>query len=64
MGAAARAWFRSERCRDAVRRKVANMYPAHEVDEFSARFFALVQQSVAAESGGAPAVAGGKETRT
>lgn len=23
------------------------MYPAHEVDEFSARFFALVQQSVA-----------------
>lgn len=44
---AARKWFRSDRCLDAVRRKVANMYPAHEVDEFSARFFALVQQSVA-----------------
>jgi hypothetical protein len=45
--AAARAWFRSDRCRDAIRKKVAHMYPAHEVDEFSARFFALVQQSVA-----------------
>jgi hypothetical protein len=45
--AAARAWFRSDRCKDAVRRKVANMYPAHEVDDFAARFFALVQQSVA-----------------
>ncbi|MBL8749714.1 MAG: hypothetical protein JNK78_11180 [Planctomycetes bacterium] len=43
---AARAWFRSERCREAIRKKVAHMYPAHEVDEFSARFFALVQQSV------------------
>jgi len=41
---AARSWFASERCLDAVRRKVANMYPAHEVDEFSARFFEQVQQ--------------------
>ena len=43
---AARKWFRSDRCRDAIRKKVTHMYPAHEVDEFSARFFALVQQSV------------------
>ena len=41
---AARAWFASDRCRDAVRRKVANMYPAHEIDEFSERFFGQVQQ--------------------
>lgn len=41
---AAAAWFASERCKDAVRRKVANMYPAHEVDEFSERFFQQVQQ--------------------
>ena len=32
------------RCRDAIRRKVAHLYPAHEVDSFSERFFALVQQ--------------------
>ncbi|MFY9343219.1 MAG: hypothetical protein WAT39_12055 [Planctomycetota bacterium] len=44
---AARAWFRSDRCRDAVRKKVAHMYPAHEVDDFTARFFGLVQQSLA-----------------
>jgi hypothetical protein len=44
---AARAWFRSDRCKDAVTKKVANMYPAHEVADFSARFFELVKQSVA-----------------
>ncbi|HZN40683.1 MAG TPA: hypothetical protein VFD82_17900 [Planctomycetota bacterium] len=43
---AARQWFRSERCRDAVRKKVSHIYPAHEVDEFTARFYGLVQQSV------------------
>jgi len=43
---AAHTWFRSERCRDAIRKKVANMYPAHEVDEFSTRFFGIVQQSL------------------
>ena len=45
--AAARAWFRSDRCKDAIRKKVQNIYPAHEVDDFSARFFGIVQQSVA-----------------
>ena len=45
--AAARAWFRSDRCKDAIRKKVANIYPAHEVDDFSTRFFGIVQQSVA-----------------
>lgn len=43
---AAWAWFRSERCRDAIRQKVAQLYPAHEVDEFTGRFHALVLQSV------------------
>lgn len=43
---AAHKWFRSDRCRDAIRRKVANMYPAHEIDEFSTRFFGIVQQSL------------------
>jgi len=44
---AARAWFRSDRCKDAIRKKVAHMYPAHEVADFSTRFFELVKQSVA-----------------
>ena len=44
---AATAWFRSDRCKDAITKKVANMYPAHEVADFSARFFELVKQSVA-----------------
>jgi len=41
--AAARRWFRSERCREAIRRKVAHVYPRHEVDDFTARCFGLVQ---------------------
>jgi hypothetical protein len=45
--AAAKAWFRSDRCKDAITKKVAHMYPAHEVAEFSAKFFELVKQSVA-----------------
>jgi len=44
---AARMWFRSDRCKAAIRKKVANIYPAHEVDDFAARFFGIVQQSVA-----------------
>jgi len=44
---AARKWFRSDRCKEAVRKKVAHIYPAHEVDDFAARFFGIVQQSVA-----------------
>ena len=43
---AAFAWFRSDRCLDAIRKKVANVYPAHEVDEFTGRFHALVLRSV------------------
>jgi hypothetical protein len=39
------AWdyFGSERCRDAVRQKVAALYPAHEVDQFTERFWQGVQ---------------------
>lgn len=40
---AALAWFGSENCRKAVRTKVAHVFPAHEVDAFSERFFAAVQ---------------------
>jgi hypothetical protein len=29
--------------RSAVRKKVAHIYPAHEVDEFSERFYQAVQ---------------------
>lgn len=59
--AAATAWFRSERCKEAIRKKVAHMYPAHEVDEFSARFFAQVQQAVG--DGEHLRMAGGKEQK-
>ncbi|MCC7062970.1 MAG: hypothetical protein IT456_09215 [Planctomycetes bacterium] len=44
---AARAWFRSDRCKEAILKKVQNIYPAHEVADFAARFFGIVQQSVA-----------------
>ena len=44
---AAHAFFASDRCRDAIRRKVAHVFPEHEVDDFSARFFDLVQQGAA-----------------
>ena len=43
---AATKWFQSERCKEAITKKVAHMYPAHEVTDFSARFFDLVKQSV------------------
>lgn len=45
---AATKWFQSERCKEAITKKVAHMYPAHEVTDFSARFFDLVKQSVGA----------------
>jgi len=41
---AAHAWFGSDRCRDAIRKKVAHIYPAHEVEPFTERFWQLVQQ--------------------
>jgi hypothetical protein len=43
---AAFAWFRSERCLEAIRMKVSNVFPEHEVDEFTAKFHALVMKSV------------------
>jgi hypothetical protein len=43
---AAFAWFRSERCLEAIRLKVSNVFPEHEVDEFTAKFHALVMKSV------------------
>ena len=33
-------WIRSQ----PIRRKVAHLYPAHEVDEFAERFWQQVQQ--------------------
>ncbi|MCY2958315.1 MAG: hypothetical protein NT107_14920 [Planctomycetota bacterium] len=41
---AAMAWFVSDRCRSAIRVKVAHMYPPHEVESFTERFFQLVLQ--------------------
>lgn len=64
---AATKWFQGERCLEAITKKVAHMYPAHEVGDFSARFFELVKQAVAAgehlkTAGAAPkAAAVGKE---
>lgn len=43
---AAFAWFRSERCLDAIRRKVTHVFPAHEVEEFTELFCGQVRQSV------------------
>jgi hypothetical protein len=37
-------WFGTEEARDAVRRKVAALFPPHEVDEFTELFFHRIQQ--------------------
>ena len=37
-------WFGSERCKAALRKKVSNIYPAHEVEEFTEKFCQLVQK--------------------
>jgi len=37
-------WFGSDEARDAVRQKVAALYPAHEIDEFSEMFFGRIQR--------------------
>lgn len=39
-----RDFFRSEQGRDAVRQKVAALYPAHEVEEFTDRFWQRIQR--------------------
>lgn len=39
----AHEWFGSDAARDAVRRKVAAVFPPHEVDEFTELFFSRVQ---------------------
>jgi len=36
-------YFGSQSCKDTVRAKVAALYPAHEVDQFTDHFFGLVQ---------------------
>jgi hypothetical protein len=43
---AACAWFASDRLRVAARRKVAHLYPAHEVDAFTDLFVGLVRRAV------------------
>ncbi len=40
---AALAWFGSDGCKAAIRKKVAHIYPQHEVDEFTERFWQQVQ---------------------
>lgn len=37
-------WFGEEEARDAVRRKVAAVFPPHEVDEFTELFFGRIQR--------------------
>ncbi len=36
-------YFGSERCKEVIRLKVEALYPAHEVDEFTAKFWTGVQ---------------------
>ncbi len=42
--AATVAWLGGDSCRAAICKKVAHIYPTHEVDDFSERFWSLVQQ--------------------
>jgi hypothetical protein len=41
---AVHTFFGTAIAKDAVRQKVAALYPEHEVDDFTARFWALIQQ--------------------
>jgi hypothetical protein len=40
----AHEFFGSERAKDAVRQKVAALFPAHEIDEFTEHFWAAIQK--------------------
>ncbi len=42
--AVAHEFFGTERAKDAVRQKVAALFPAHEVDEFTEHFWAAIQR--------------------
>jgi hypothetical protein len=45
-------WFGTEDARDAVRRKVAALFPPHEVEEFTDVFFQRIQQWRADDAAG------------
>jgi len=47
------AWFATDDAREAVRRKVAALFPPHEVEEFTELFFSRIQQWRADEAEGA-----------
>lgn len=46
-------WFGTDAARDAVRRKVAALFPPHEVDDFTEIFFQRIQKWRADEAAGA-----------
>jgi len=50
LDAVADEFFGSERARDAVRQKVAALFPAHEVDEFTELFYGRIQKCRAEEA--------------
>jgi hypothetical protein len=49
LDAVADEFFGTEQARDAVRQKVAALFPAHEVDEFTELFYGRIQQWRASE---------------
>jgi len=52
LDAVAHEFFASEQARDAVRQKVAALFPAHEVEPFTELFFGRIQQWRVTEGGG------------
>ncbi|HEX7374521.1 MAG TPA: hypothetical protein VF277_06075, partial [Steroidobacteraceae bacterium] len=44
LDAVADEFFATETARDAVRRKVTALFPAHEIDAFTELFFARIQR--------------------
>lgn len=48
----AHEWFGGDEARDAVRRKVAALFPPHEVEEFTETFFERIQQWRADDAAG------------
>ena len=52
LDAVADEFFGTEQARDAVRQKVAALFPAHEVDEFTELFYGRIQRWRQAEGNG------------
>lgn len=50
LDAVATEWFATDTAKDAVRQKVAALFPEHEIEEFTEKFYGRIQKARAAEA--------------